>query len=159
MTGMVNAMAIGMTTGLTYGTIFGVIYSEDLFQSTVLGLLAGMVSGLIIGMTINMLAVIEGVLSGVMGGMMGAMLGVMLSPQHQSVAVKLMFFLFVFVIFSIFYMLQNDVIKSKSSLLTTPIIPLTILVLIFVIFERTEPMLIKDEPLEHPSSHNMEDSH
>ncbi|WP_217587679.1 hypothetical protein [Lentibacillus saliphilus] len=108
MTGMMIAMTVGMGGGLLVGLILGITLSDAYFEATVWGMLIGICLGFVSGIFSSLIAVLDGIMSGLMGGMMGTMLGAMISLEYADAMTKVMFFLFVGSLFTLMYMMAEQ---------------------------------------------------
>ena len=150
MTGMMVAMSLGMLVGLLGGVIVGMIFSGNLFLSTIIGMGLGLVAGCLTGLPISTMAVLDGVLSGTMGGMMGAMLGEMIVPDYRDTMIKILFVFFIVTIFTLLYMLQNEVGNNKKTsiskkLLQSPVFMVLLIAGFFYWFNQLGPIISEVE--------------
>lgn len=140
MTGMMIAMTLGMMVGIVAGVIFGVILKGNLFTSTLLSMAVGMVIGFIAGAPISVMAILDGMLAGLMGGMMGAMLGEMITSGYQDMMIKIMFVIFVGIMFILLFMMQQELIREKENgkdpLFHNPLFILIILGVFFFVYNQ-----------------------
>src|SRR5690625_304929 len=154
MTGMMIAMTLGMSVGLTVGVIFAIIFSSNFFIATVLGMLVGMFVGFLAGIPISIMAILDGMLSGLMGGMMGAMLGEMISVEYHDAITKIMFFLFLGILFILLRMINQEVNKT-TNIYNNLLILVILFGFFFIAFDLFDPVFINnDTPIQNHSGHN-----
>lgn len=149
MTGMMAAMTLGMMVGLVFGVILGVILTASMFTSTLLAMAVGMIIGFLAGAPISVLAVLDGMLSGMMGGMMGAMLGEMVSLEYQDMLIKIMFVIFIGMVFILLFLLQQELTQknenTRGSLFQRPLFILVIVCIFFFGYNQLGPTVTISE--------------
>lgn len=158
MTGMMIAMTLGMMVGLVAGVILGVILTGNLFLSTLLSMGVGIMIGFIAGAPISVMAVLDGMLAGLMGGMMGAMLGEMIASGYQDMIIKIMFVIFVCMVFILLFMMQQELTSkrenTKDSLFHNPLFMLLILGIFFFGYNQLgSTILISDNRDQKENQH------
>ncbi|WLD92030.1 plastocyanin/azurin family copper-binding protein [Alkalihalobacillus sp. AL-G] len=145
MTGMMISMTLGMSVGLTVGVILGIQLTGNLFYSTILGIIIGGATGFLAGLPVSLMAVLDGMLSGLMGGMMGAMLGDMIAPDFKEAMVKIMFVLFIAIAMILFFMMEEEFIKSRRRLFKHPLSLILLFGFIFLGFNQLGPIITESK--------------
>ena len=110
-----SGMMIGMTTGMIAGFLPGYFVgaTNGMFIGIVFGMFIGIFMGVWNGKCCGIMGIMEGLMAGFMGGLMGAMTSVMLLNDHLKLASVLIFVVSSIIIFSLNYMIYNEMKEYK----------------------------------------------
>ena len=131
MAGMMIGMTFGMQTGMMIGTIIG--YTNGLFMGCIVGMLTGVFIGVLNGKCCGIMGIMEGMMAGIMGGVMGGMTGVMFLVDKANWFMPPFMILNLIVIFSLSYMMFEEVIEGNLKIIKNNINFLTYFLYIFII--------------------------